>query len=119
MITIELIINTLIEKANHEVGIVAIRSRFGKEYERPSSIKIKGRKKQFTPDLVVEYENRTDFYLVEQENVYDTEKLRLLSLYARRMRGNLYVLVPRDYEALISGKLEEDRISARTIPFSD
>lgn len=119
MTTIELIIDTLIQKVNQEEGVVKIRSRFGKEYERPDMIRVKGKKKQVTPDLVIESGNRTDMYIVEQEANFDVEKWRLLSLYTGKLHGHLYILAPRDYEAFITRKLEDNKISARIIPFSE
>ena len=119
MTTVELIIDTLIQKVKLEEGVVKIRSRFGKEYERPDRIRIKGKKKQFTPDLVIESGNRTDLYIVEQEAKFDVEKWRLLSLYTSKLHGDLYILAPRDYEVFITRKLEENKISARIIPLSD
>ena len=115
MVTIEHIINTLIDKARQKEGMVKIRSRFGKDFERPDMIKVKGRKKQIAPDLTITFRNRTDLYIVEQESTYDLEKWRLLSLYAMKMQGILNILAPRDYEARISRKLEEAGIRARII----
>jgi hypothetical protein len=119
MITIEQIIITLIDKARGNKGILTIRSRFGHEFERPDSIKIKGKKKQVTPDLVIESSAGTDLYVVEQETTADIEKWRLLSLYALKLQGNLYIVVPHDNEAYISRKLEESKISARIVYFSE
>jgi len=119
MTSIEQIIDTLIHKVRLEKGLVKIRSRFGKEYERPERIRIKGKKKQVTPDLVIESGDRTDMYIVELEASFEMEKWRLLSLYTRQLHGSLYIIAPVDYEALISRKLEEFKITARIIPFSE
>jgi hypothetical protein len=119
MTSVEQIINTLIQNVKTEEGVVNIRSRFGKEYERPDSIRIKGKKKQITPDLVIESGERTDMFIVELAANFDVEKWRLLSLYTRQLHGSLYILAPMDYEAFISRKLEEFNISARIIPFTE
>ena len=119
MIAIEQIIITLIDKARQNQGILTIRSRFGQEFERPDRIKIKGKRKQVTPDLVIESKAGTDLYIVEQETAYDIEKWRLLSLYALKLKGNLYIVAPQDNESYISRKLKESMISARIIYFSE
>lgn len=118
MTNLELIIDSLIEKAKQEEGIIAIRSRFGKEYDRPDIIKIKGKKRKVTPDLEIETGNQTNLYIVEQDSNYDIEKWRLLSLYVMKIQGNFYIVAPKDYESHISRKLEESRISAHIIYFS-
>lgn len=96
MSTIELIIDTLIQKVKQDDKVVKIRSRFGKEYERPDRVMVKGRKKHVTPDLVIKYGNRTDLYIVEQETSFDVEKCHLLSRYTSKLHGDLYILAPRD-----------------------
>jgi len=119
MTSVEQIIDTLIQNVKTEKGVVNIRSRFGKEYERPDSIRIKGKKKQITPDLVIESGNRTHMYIVELEASFDVDKWRILSLYTSKLHGDLYILAPRDYEVFFSRKLEAFNISAHIIPFSD
>ncbi len=119
MTSVEQIIETLIQKVKLEKGVVKIKSRFGKEYERPDRIRIKGKKKQVTPDLVIESGDQTDMYIVELEANFDVDKWRLLSLYTRQLHGRLYILAPVDYEAFISRKLEEFHISARIIPYTE
>jgi hypothetical protein len=119
MITIEQIIITLIDKARENKKILTIRSRFGQEFGRPDSIKTKGKKKQVTPDLVIETRAGTDLYVVEQETSYDIEKWRLLSLYALRIKGNLFIVAPEDHKSYVSRKLEESKISALVIYFSE
>lgn len=119
MTSVEQIIDTLIEKLKLEKGVVKIRSRFGKEYERPDKIMIKGKKKQVTPDLVIQSRDRTDMYIVELEANFDVDKWRLLSLYTSKLHGDLNILAPKDYETFISKKLEELHISARIIPFTE
>lgn len=105
--------------ARQNEGIVAISSRFGQEFERPESIKIKGRKKQVTPDLVLETRSGTESYVIELETTCDLDKWRLLSLYALRMKGNLNIVAPHENESYISRKVEESGISARIIYFSE
>ena len=118
MISTELILNTVIEEAKKEKGIVSIKSRFGNEYDRPDTIILKGKKKsKITPDLVIAFKNRTDLYLVEQEADYNIVKWRLLALYALKMKGNLYIVAPKDYELHIAGKLKDSGINARMILF--
>ena len=119
MTSVEQIIDTLIQKVKLEKEVVKIRSRFGKEYERPDRIRIKSKKKQVTPDLVIEYGHRTDMYIVELEAKVDPDKWHLLSLYTSKLNGSLYILAPVEYEAFISRKLEEHKITARIIPFSE
>jgi hypothetical protein len=119
MISIEQIIITLIDKARQNKGTLNIRSRFGQEFERPDSIKIKGKKKQVTPDLVIESRKGADLYVIELETTYDIEKWRLLSLYALRMKGNLHIVAPHENETYISGKVEESGINARILYFSE
>jgi hypothetical protein len=119
MISNEQIIIALIEKAKQESGIISIRSRFGNEYDRPDAMKLKGRKrKTVVPDLVIQYKLHSDLYVIEQHMENDMESWRLLSLYALKMQGNLYIVIPKDYEAHINRKLEESRISARLVFFS-
>jgi len=118
MMNIELILNTLIEKAKLEDGIVTIRSAFGNEYERPDTIILKGRKKRpVTPDLVITFRDKADLYVIEQETNYNIEKWRLLSLYALKMKGNFYIVTPKDNESFITRKVEDAMISARIIYF--
>lgn len=119
MTSVEQIIDTLIEKVKLEKDVVKIRSRFGKEYERPDRIRIKSKKKQVTPDLVIESGDRTDMYIVELEANFDVYQWRLLALYTSKLNGSLYIIAPLDYEAFITRKLKEHSITARIIPFSE
>jgi hypothetical protein len=119
MISNEQIIIALIEKAKQDRGIISIRSRFGNEYARPDALKLKGRKrKTMVPDLVIQYTQHADLYIIEQDTEYDIERWRLLSLYALKMQGQLHIVTSKDNEAHINSKLEESSISARLILFS-
>jgi hypothetical protein len=68
---------------------------------------------------VIESKAGTDLYVVEQETAYDIERWRLLSLYALKLKGNLYIVVPEDHMSYISRKLEESKIRAGIIYFSE
>jgi len=119
MLNKELILSTLIENAQREPGIVSIKSLYGNEYSRPDTIILKGKKRRkVTPDLVIEFNKRTDLYMIEQGTDYDIIKWRLLSLYASQMHGILHIVAPEDYELHISRKIKDSSIDARVVGFS-
>ncbi|MFO7657966.1 MAG: hypothetical protein R6W78_12965 [Bacteroidales bacterium] len=93
-------------KTNHVIG-----------YDSPNKISIKGRNKEYVPDIAAVFDNSISVYEIELNKTMPFEKWRLLSLYARENNGNLFLVVPDFLTEPIKEKIKEKEINAGIIYF--
>ncbi len=93
-------------KTNHVIG-----------YESPNKISIKGKEEKYIPDITVVFDNYTTLYEIELNKTMPVEKWRLLSSYARKNQGNLYLVVPDYLKESIKEEIKQQDINAGVIFF--
>lgn len=94
-------------KTNHVIG-----------YDSPNKISIKGKDEGYTPDITVDFDNSTAIYEIELNKSMPIEKWRILSLYAQKNQGNLYLVVPDFLKEPIKEEIKEKEINAGVLYFN-
>lgn len=95
-----------------------IQSKDLKEYGNPMKITLKDKKREFIPDLAVYYNNGVNLYEIELENKIDVEKWRLMSSYAKKFHGHLFLVVPDFLREKVKNELKSNAINAGLIYFN-
>ncbi len=80
----------------------------------PSNVKDDG----LIPDVAVHYGKVLNIYEIELEDTMDAEKWKLMSLYLKKNKGHLFLVVPDYLKEKIKGELEKSKINAGLIYFN-
>lgn len=93
-------------KTNHIVG-----------YNSPGRISSENNDEGYVPDIAAIYDNETIVYEIELNKKMHVDKWRSLSKYARKNKGNFYLVVPHYLKEDIKNKLVEEEVNAGVITF--
>jgi len=113
-----MVARVMIQKLEDEKKPMEIRTSFLTGYNSPEKIVVKGKDEKHTPDIEAVFDQETNLYSIELDDEMKTDKWRLLSLYARKKHGNLYLVVPDWLRKPVKNKLEEESINAGLIYFN-
>jgi hypothetical protein len=80
----------VISKIENEMKPAEIRAKHVLGFESPHRVSLKGNEKEYIPDIAAIYDKSMSVYEIELNKNIEVEKWRLLSLYAKNNKGNLY-----------------------------
>jgi len=112
-----MVTRAVIMKIEEERKPKAIKTKHVIGYDSPNKISLKGKDEEYTPDITAIFDNSTSVYEIELNKSMPIEKWRLLSLYARKNKGNLYLVVPDFLKDPIKEEIEDKQINAGVIYF--
>ena len=119
MISKNLVVKAIIEKAENDYNDVEIKTSLVEGYEKPEKIVIKGNEENgYTPDVLLRSEKNTDLYEVELDENYKLDKWRLFSLYSNKQKGNFNIVAPENNLHHLKEALKENQINAKIIYFT-
>ncbi|MEA1896816.1 MAG: hypothetical protein U9N53_04045 [Bacteroidota bacterium] len=120
MISKNLVVKAIIEKAENDFDDVEIKTSLVEGYEKPEKIIIKGKEENgYSPDVLLRSKKTTDLYEVELEDKnYKLDKWRLFSLYSNKQNGNFNIVAPENNLHHLKEVLKENQISAKIIYFT-
>lgn len=119
MITKNLVVKAIIEKAENDFDDVEIKTSLVEGYRKPEKIIIKGNEERgYAPDVLLRSEKTTDIYEVELDKNYKLDKWRLFSLYSHKQKGNFNIVAPENNLHHLKEALKENQISAKIIYFT-
>lgn len=100
-------------------GANSIQTSLGKT-DKPSSLSFKGGRKSYMPDIVAEFENKTDLFSIEHKISKSgwpdlISKWILFGLEARKNGGHFYVVVSKDNSKQCKEIIAAKRLSAELI----
>jgi hypothetical protein len=107
----------IISKINEEGKPEAVLAKHLKNYKTPSEVRIKGEDFGYTPDLAVFYKDEASFYEIELEKPTTAVKWRSFSLYAKKNKGNFFLVVPDYLKDDIKKEVDDKEISAEVLYF--
>ncbi|MEA3478627.1 MAG: hypothetical protein U9R60_10645 [Bacteroidota bacterium] len=107
----------VISKISEEKTPEVVLAKHLNNYNTPSEVRIKGKDFGFTPDLAVFNQDEASFYEIELEKPKTTVKWRLFSLYAKKNKGNLFLVVPDYLKDDIKKEVDDKEISAEVLYF--
>lgn len=89
--------------------------------DSPKAYAFRGSRKTFTPDIVAEFENRKDFYAIEEKfrkkDLPDMiSKWILFGITARNKGGRFYLVVNKDESHKFEQIVTEKSLSVEIIP---
>ncbi len=113
-----MVARAVISKIQDETKPEVIKAKHIKEYDMPSKISIKGENNGYIPDIAISFKEKTHVYEIELDKKMATEKWRLLSLYAKKNNGNLYLVVPDYLKEDIKKEIQDNNINAGLIYFN-
>jgi len=108
------VIKTIQEERNPNT----IQAAHVKGYDSPGKISVKGVDEEYVPDIAAIFDNSTTVYSIELNESMHAEKWRVLSLYALKCKGNLYLVVPDYLKESIKEEIKEEEINAGVIYFN-
>ncbi len=88
------------------------------DYESPARISFKGHNDGLVPDVAVYRNEEVDLYEVELDENIDVDKWRLMSLYARKYKGNLFLVVPDFLREKVKNELKNNSVNAGLLYFN-
>lgn len=90
----KLIANVMLEEIEKDKP-AKIETELFKNFKIPEKIVLKEKNTGYTPDIkVVLDDGKINLYEIELEEKYDIEKWKLYSVYAKRSKGDLYIILP-------------------------
>jgi hypothetical protein len=113
-----MVTRAVISKIEDERKPKAIKAKHVIGYDSPHKVSIKGKEQGYTPDIAAVFDNSTMVYEIELNKSMPVEKWRVLSLYARKNNGNLYLVVPDYLKEPIKEEIKEKDINAGVIYFN-
>jgi hypothetical protein len=81
-------------------------------------IPFKDQKRELIPDLAVYYNYGVNLYEIVLENIIDIEKWQLMSAFAKKFRGHLFLVVPGFLCEKVKKELKANAINAGLIYFN-
>lgn len=112
-----LITRAIISKIQDETKPLKIQAKHVLGFDSPNKISLKGQDEGFVPDIAVIYEKKTIVYEIELNKTMPVDKWHLLSLFARKHNGSLYLVVPEYLKNPIKKEISENEINAGVIVF--
>jgi len=112
-----MVVRAVISKIQDEESPKLIKAKDLKEFDNPNKIVIRGDKNGFIPDIEAVYDEKLHVYAIELNNRKQTDKWRLLSLYAKKKNGNFYLVVPDFAKDEIKQNMIDNKINAGLIYF--
>jgi hypothetical protein len=113
-----MVTRAVIIKIEEERKPKKIKTKHVLGYDSPNKISYKGKEEGYTPDIAAVFDNGTNVYEIELNKTMPVEKWRILSLYARKNNGNLYLVVPDYLKEPIKEEIKDKDISAGVIYFN-
>lgn len=114
VLVVRAVISTIIEgKAPDKIEAKDLQ-----DYESPARISFKGYNDGLVPDVVVYRNEEVDLYEVELDENIDVDKWRLMSLYARKYKGHLFLVVPDFLREKVKNELKNNSVNAGLLYFN-
>ncbi len=107
----------VISKLENEMKPAKIRAKHVLGFESPNKISFESKEQEYIPDIAAIYDESMSFYEIELNKNVKVEKWRLLSLYAKKNKGNLYLVVPDYLKETIKEEIKENNINAGVLVF--
>ncbi|NBC82181.1 MAG: hypothetical protein GVY19_02255 [Bacteroidetes bacterium] len=114
----KMVARAMIQKIEQERDPVEIKTNFVVGYQSPERIAIKGKTDGYEPDIEVQYNKEMHLYAIELDDSMNTNKWRLMSLYAKKNNGNLHLIVPDWLKQPVRDNLDKEEINAGLIFFN-
>ncbi len=112
------IIRAVITTIESEKEPQLFETRYTGKYGTPEKIKLKDGNREFIPDLAVHYDAQVDLYEIELEDKIDVEKWRQMALYAKNLKGHLFLVVPDYLCEKVKNKIKTSEINMGLIYFN-
>ncbi|MFO7924528.1 MAG: hypothetical protein R6U58_12635 [Bacteroidales bacterium] len=112
-----LVTRAVISKIKEESDSAQIKARDLKEYDTPSAVITDQKDDGFNPDIVVYDNDVINLYEIELDEDTDKDKWKVLSLYANKHGGHLYLVVPDNIRDEVKKELKMAKINAGLIYF--
>ena len=114
----KMIAEVIIDKLIQEGKSNQIRTSYVKDYLPPEKIQVQGKDETYVPDVKVLYDNdEANLYEIQLDDNIQTDKWKILSTYANKQNGNLYVVAPDWLRNQIKKELIDNEIHAKIIYF--
>jgi hypothetical protein len=108
----------IIAKLQEERNPEKIKAQHVLGFDTPIKLKTQGDQEiSHIPDIEVNYENETHLYDIVLDKKEATGRWKLLSQYARKNNGNLYLVVPEKIKDAIKKSISENDINAGILFF--
>lgn len=88
------------------------------DYDSPARISLKGQDGGLVPDIAVYRNDEVDLYEVELDENIDIDKWRLMSLYAKKFQGHLFLVVPDFLKEKVKSELKTSSVNAGLLYFN-
>jgi len=112
-----MISRAVISKIEDDQSPKAVRTKHIVGYENPSSISING-KDTYIPDITAVMDNGTNVYEIELNKTANINKWRSMSLFAKKNKGDFYIVTPDYLKESIKEKLADNDVNAGLIFFN-
>ena len=112
----KMIAEVIIDKLIQEGKSNQIRTSYVKDYLPPEKIQVQGKDETYVPDVKVLYDE-ANLYEIQLDDNIQTDKWKILSTYANKQNGNLYVVAPDWLRNQIKKELIDNEIHAKIIYF--
>lgn len=112
-----IVTRAVISKIQEEREPTKIQAKHVLGYESPSKITLKGSDDEYVPDIAAIYNKSMSIYEIELNDNIQIEKWRLLSLYAKKNKGNLYLIIPDYLKEPIKEEIKKNNINAGVLVF--
>ncbi len=95
-----------------------IEARDLKDYDTPAKIFLKEKDRPLIPAVAVFYKEGVNLYEIELDDNIDIEKWRLMSLYAKKFKGHLFLVVPDILKDKVKSELKNHSLNAGLLYFT-
>jgi len=113
-----LVIKAVISEIQNKNQPLRIEAKGLESFASPPKLRLKENDREFIPDLVVHYDKHADLYEIEMKDHMDIEKWRQMLLYARKLKGHLFLVVPDFLCQKVKFELEKNTLNAGLICFN-
>ncbi len=112
-----MVARAVIAKLEKERNPRLIKAKQVKGYDVPAKITFQGQKEAYIPDIAAIYDQETIVYEIELDSSLPIKKWELLSDYAQKNNGNLYLVIPDFLRDPVKKAIKEKEINAGIIYF--
>ena len=113
-----MVVKAVISKIKDEGKPDKIKAKDLKDYKTPSKILYKEKNSHIIPDLAVYNDDGLYLYEVELDDKMDIEKWKIMSLYSKKYKGFLYLVVPDHLREKVKNELQKNQVNAGLIYFA-
>lgn len=113
-----MVTRAVISKIEEETKPNKIKAKHVKGYDSPAKISSKEKNEEYVPDITAFYDTTTTIYEIELKEELSVDKWRLLSLYAKKNNGNLFLVVPDYLKDNVKREIKDKDINAGIIYFN-